>query len=136
MTTVEQFLAALAEVESSNNPLAWGDFVDKAGTPSGHPDPAAAVQAGFNPQAMGRWQVHPDRLVFEAKRLNIWPTLGETLDLWVERILRAIWLEESANWAPDVIAMYWHKQVWCYRGTPAWDITYGTRFTAALAKVS
>jgi hypothetical protein len=110
MTTVDQFLKALAVVESSDNPEAWGD--------TGH--------------AMGRWQVHPDRLVFEAKRLQIWPKNGETYDQWVASIVREIWETEDAHYASSQIAMYWHKQVWTDADNSAWDLKYAARFDAAL----
>src|SRR5208337_2052747 len=108
MTTVKQFLAALAVVESSNNPRAWGDFLTAAGSPMPADTNDAHTGCLCCPRAMGRWQVHPDRLVFEAKRLNLWPTLGETYDSWVERILRAIFAEQTDRLLPNEIAMCWH----------------------------
>jgi hypothetical protein len=110
MTTVDQFLKALAVVESKDNPEAWGD-------------------AG---RAMGRWQVHPDRLWFEAKRFDLEPALGETWDQLVARVLRAIWHVGMQTQLPINIAMYWHLGHWTYPDKPDWDAKYAARFQAAL----
>ena len=68
MVTVDQFLKALAVTESADDPEAWGD-------------------AG---RAMGRWQVHPDRLWQESHLGLVFPKLGETWDQLVARVLRTI----------------------------------------------
>jgi hypothetical protein len=112
MTTVDQFLKALAMVESSDDPEAWGD-------------------AG---RAMGRWQVHPDRLWSEARRYGLQPLLGETWDQFVARCLRARWQEESPTYGPTTIAMFWHLGHWSFVDKPDWDAKYAARFEAELAK--
>lgn len=132
MVTVEQFLRALAVVESSDNPEAWGDHVvqaDECARLGIDPDSPKAPKLA---QAMGRWQVHPDRLVFEAKRLDLWPTLGETYDHWVERILREIWADVTASTPEVETAMYWHKQLTITDADPRWDAKYAAKFNAAL----
>jgi len=110
MTTVDQFLKALAVVESSDDPEAWGD-------------------AG---RAMGRWQIHPDRLWSECHRLQIVPKLGETWDQLVARILRAECQISLDNMGAVVLAMWWHLGHWQTEGTGDWDAKYAARFGAAL----
>ena len=132
MTTVEQFLKALAVVESSNNPEAWGDReLPKGPPPTTEQAALDAIRSGL-PRAMGRWQVHPDRLVFEAKSFNLWPTLGETYDHWVERILRAIFAEQTDRLLPVEVAMYWHLGHVTNEVNLDWDAKYAARFGAAL----
>jgi hypothetical protein len=113
MTTVDQFLKALAEVESSDDPQAWGD----------------------GGRAMGRWQVHPDRLWGEMHLAILKPELGETWDHLAERILRTIWNFYGDKVTPGEIAMYWHVGHWCKPADSTWDAGYASRFAAALAKV-
>lgn len=111
MTTVDQFLKALAIVESRDNPEAWGD----------------------TGRAMGRWQVHPDALWTHAEKYLIAPKLGETWDQLVARVVRAIYANRSEIELDDEVAMYWHLG---HPSTPAskdWDAKYAVRFMAALA---
>jgi len=110
MTTVDQFLKALAVVESSDDPEAWGD-------------------AG---RALGRWQVHPDRLWQEMHTYLIVPKLGETWDQLVAAVVRAMYAAESRNHTPAEIAMYWHLGHFQDPGVPDWDQKYSARFMAAL----
>ena len=110
MISVEQFLKALAVVESSDDPEAWGD-------------------AG---RAMGRWQVHPDRLWHEIQHGLIFPKLGETWDQLVARVLRTICEFYLPKVTPGEIAMYWHAGHWCKPGDSTWDAKYAARFEAAL----
>jgi len=111
--TVDQILAALAEVESSNNPEAWGD----------------------GGRAMGRWQVHPDRLWYEAGRYGLTPFLGETWDAFVARVL---WAMVDDRLGPSLtaveVAMYWHLGHVCQPNSKDWDKVYEARFNAALNK--
>lgn len=111
MTTGDQFLKAIAIIESHDNPEAWGD----------------------HGRAMGRWQVHPDRLWCEAMRFDIEPKLGETWDQLVGRVLRAVWHLGMMSQLPINIAMYWHLGHWTYPDKPDWDKEYAARFVAALA---
>ena len=86
MTTVDQFLEALGAVESSNNPQAWGD----------------------DGRAMGRWQVHPDRVWSESRLCRVAPVLGESWNGWIGRILAVIFKGLYPVESPVAIAMYWH----------------------------
>ena len=110
MITVDQFLKALAVVESSDDPEAWGDCG----------------------RAMGRWQVHPDRLWYEVNAGRIPPTLGETWDQLVGRVLRTIFAFYVGKVSPGELAMYWHVGHWVKPGDSTWDAKYAARFEAAL----
>jgi len=111
MTTVDQFLKALAVVESSDDPEAWGD----------------------GGRAMGRWQVHPDRLWNEMHVHSITPNLGETWDQLESRVLRAIWAKYSIDYFPNEIAQFWHLGHLPLAYPAGWDLKYDARFGAALA---
>ena len=111
MPTVDQFLKALAIVESRDNPEEWGD-------------------AG---RAMGRWQVHPDRLFDECARSKIEPKLGETWDQLVARVLRAMWTYHYPMQDEVEIAMFWHLGHFSTPTESDWDAKYAVRFMAALA---
>jgi hypothetical protein len=110
MTTVDQWLKALAVVESADNPEAWGD-------------------AG---RAMGRWQVHPDRLWSEMHAATIKPKLGETWDQLVGRVLRTFYTKWGEKIGPITLAMYWHVGHICAPADDDWDLKYAARFGAAL----
>lgn len=113
MTTVYQFLKALAVVESSDDPEAWGD----------------------GGRAMGRWQVHPARYYDEIKRWELVPEVSATWDQIVAIILREVWEEWSPHWSPVQIAMYWHLGHRSFETDADWDPKYAARFGAALANV-
>lgn len=110
MTTVGQFLEALGAVESSNNPCAWGDYG----------------------RAMGRWQVHPDRVWSESRLRRVAPNLGETWDSWIGRILAVIFKSLYPVESPMAIAMYWHLGHFCNPGQGDWDPSYYDKIDAAL----
>ncbi len=110
MTTVDQFLEALGAVESSNNPEAWGD----------------------GGRAMGRWQVHPDRVWSETRLRRVPPNLGETWDSWIGRLLTVIFQTLYPVESPVSIAMYWHLGHFTMPWKPDWDDEYATKMTAAL----
>lgn len=112
MTTVDQFLDALAQVESSNNPAAWGD----------------------NGKAMGRWQVHPDRLWSEAGRWHQAPRLDETWDSFVRRVLTAMYDGMVKSLGPVSVAMYWHKGHTTDPSKDDWDLPYATKMSDAMAR--
>lgn len=114
MTTVDIFLDAIAQVESSDNPEAWGD----------------------GGRAMGRYQVHPDRLWFEAKKWRLEPKLGETWDQFVARVLSAMYEANAGVFEPPEVAMYWHKGHWVKRAAPDWDLAYASKFSDALARAT
>jgi hypothetical protein len=112
MTTVDQFLDALAQVESSNNDRAWGD----------------------GDRAVGRWQVHIDRLWSEARTYGLEPKLGERFNDFVRRVLTAIYNHWAEMHAPFEIAMYWHLGHWTTRSDPNWDRVYEAKFNNAMAR--
>jgi len=114
MTTVEIFLDAIAQVESSDNPEAWGD----------------------GGRAMGRYQVHPDRLWSEAKRWRLEPKLGETWDQFVARVLTAMFEANAVAFQPEEIAMYWHEGHWVKPGGKDWDHLYDQKFMDALQRAN
>ena len=107
---VSQVIDALAVIESADNPHAWGD----------------------GGRALGRWQVHPDRLWFEAAIYKLTPTLGETWDGFVGRVLRAMVTDALVGRVPVAVAMYWHLGHWCATTAPEWDWGYAAKFDAAL----
>lgn len=110
MVSVDQFLKALAVTESADDPEAWGD-------------------AG---RAMGRWQVHPDRLWSEARLRELEPHLGETWDQFVACVLRAVFAKFIGFGRADVVAMYWHVGHLVHPTDPDWDQKYAERFGVAL----
>ena len=110
MTTADQFLKALAVVESNDDPESWGD----------------------GGQAMGRWQVHPGRLFDELARNDIHPSNAETWDQLVARVLRAMFAKHGPDHSADEIAMYWHLGHWQGSAPTDWDAKYAARFNAAL----
>lgn len=110
MATVDQFLKALAVVESADDPEAWGD-------------------AG---RAMGRWQVHPDRLWSEMHAHTITPQLGETWDQLTARVLRALFMKYNAQLGTVSTAMFWHVGHIVSPTHDKWDLKYAARFDAAL----
>lgn len=114
MTSVDQFLKALAVVESNDDPEAWGD----------------------GGQAMGRWQVHPGRLFDELARNDIHPSNAETWDQLVARVLRAIFTAAPPTNPPVRVAMYWHLGHWSHDEATDWDRKYAARFNAALANAA
>lgn len=109
-TTVEQFLKALAVVESKDDPEAWGD-------------------AG---RAMGRWQVHLSKLWVYATAYYLSPGIEETLDQFVASILRCMFVDYSNTLSPVEIAMLWHVRYLVKAGGKDWDLKYEARFNAAL----
>lgn len=111
MTTVDQFLKALAVTESNDDPEAWGD----------------------GGQAMGRWQVHPARLWQEMHTYTLTPTLTETWDQLIARVLRAMYARLTPQYDAVGIAMYWHLGHFGDSATHDWDLKYQARFNAALA---
>lgn len=110
MTTVDQFLKALAVVESKDDPEAWGD----------------------GGQAMGRWQIHPARYADELKHTSTVAHNGDTWDQVVAEMLRTIWTIYHVGWSPVAIAMYWHRGHWVESTDADWDAKYAARFGAAL----
>lgn len=90
------------------------------------------IKLGDNGCALGRWQVHPDRLWNEAHHYGITPKLGESWDSLVRRVLEAMYeARTKQNHPPDVIAMYWHVGHFTLPGDGDWDRGYAARFAAA-----
>ena len=132
MTTVEQFVEALAVVESSNNPRAWGDFLTAAGSPMPADTNDAHTGCLCCPRAMGRWQVHPDRVWSETRLRRVPPALGETWDSWIGRLLTVIFKGLYPVESPVAIAMYWHLGHFNKPGDSDWDYDYASKMLVAL----
>jgi hypothetical protein len=108
--TPEQFIYCLGMTESGGNVHAWGD-----------------ADASLSPRAIGRFQVHPDRLFEEASRYKLRPWLNETWDSFVGRVVTAMFVHRTQQgYAPDAIAAYWHQG---HFAQPAeWDQHYMARW--------
>jgi len=110
MIPVDIFLDALAEVESSGDPHAWGD----------------------DDRAVGTWQVHIDRLWSEARRWGIEPRLGERFNDFVRRVITAMYENLVAKLGPVSVAMYWHKGHVTDPSKDDWDLSYATKMSDAI----
>jgi hypothetical protein len=113
MTTVDQIDSAIGWVESRN-------------------DPPALPDGG---RALGRWQVHPDRLWSEAHAFKLSPALGETWDSFVDRVLRAMITYHAQHNTPLEIAMYWHLGHWADPDDADWDQVYADKFSLQFARL-
>ena len=111
---MNRFLWTLGMTESKNNDEAWGDKNDN----------------GY--QAMGRWQVHPSWLWTWSRTCNIQPTLVDSWDSFVERVLENFVRYHSELNAHE-IAMTFHLGHIVREGAPEWDIAYYDRFIAMWA---
>jgi hypothetical protein len=135
ITTVEQFCDALAIVESAGNPLAWGDFVlvdQPAVVNQERTTDATKIRL---PLALGRWQVHPDRLFGEMESHLIEPLEGEPWDSLCWRVVGTIAATFLKTEDPRAIAMYWHLGHWTDPKSSDWSLDYDAKFSAALAHV-
>ena len=135
MPTVEQYVQALAEIESYDNPEAWGDYTY---LPSGIVLVGQKTVRGKVPgsaHAVGRWQVHPDRLWGESHRLNVEPRLGESWDSFGMRVVTKLFSLYLPSWSAVYIAMYWHVGHWCTSAAPEYDAAYAVKYENALAKL-
>lgn len=108
ITTLEQFLEALARTESVNDPCALGDY-----------------DSNHIPHAVGRWQIHADRLITLAHGYSIWPRLGESYDSWHRRLITAMYNEHAGQKSALRIACFWHRGHWL---DPSEDQEYAARF--------
>ena len=119
--TPSQFAWAIGVIESGSNALRWGDFV---GTPS-------------LPQACGRYQIHPAELWTWAMRLRCFPSVGDTWDAWMQRIVEGFYTYHQAQGLTDVeIGVCWHLGHIALPTDPDWnDENYPERFTRAAASV-
>lgn len=105
------FAYKLAVIESGNNPN---------------------VKLGDNGCALGRWQIHPDRLWDEAHHYGVAPQLDESWDSLVRRVLNAVFAARTKQgYSPIDIAMYWHLGHFTQPGDADWDTLYAERFNAA-----
>lgn len=107
--TTAQFIHALGMTESINDP---------------------DVALGDNGRALGRFQVHPDRLWYESHRYDLQPLLSETWDSFITRVVEAMY----ANWQAKLktaldIAMYWHLGHFATPNSMDWDSAYAKRFS-------
>lgn len=111
----QQFAHAIAIVESNDNPNApLGD-------------------AG---RALGRWQWHPDAVWGWAVRLSVVPTLNETWDSFLYRLLLRHYVFHSQQGLTDVqCAMAFHEGHIVKEGDVDWDTGYAARFINAAVTV-
>src|SRR5271168_4996330 len=119
--TSQQFAAAIALVESTNNPEEWGDNV---GTPP-------------LPQAFGRYQMHMDFIWEWAHDLGISPNLGETVDSFQCRLIQGYFAKRmSQGFLPIEAAVSFHIGHPTFPNDPDWNNkNYPERFTRAVAVV-
>ena len=86
-------------------------------------------------RAMGRWQVHPDRLWDESHRLNVEPRLGESWDEFGGRVVTKLFSLYLPSWSAVYIAMYWHLGHWSTSIQPDYDAAYAVKYENALARL-
>ena len=117
--TPEQFAAVIAQVESTNNPEAWGDNVG---------DPPL-------PQAFGRYQMHMAFIWEWAHDLNISPNVGETVDSFQTRLLQGYFTKRmSQGFLPIEAGVSFHTGHPTFPNDDDWnDENYPERFTRAAA---
>src|SRR5208337_1756242 len=132
MKTVEQILEALAVVGTTIKSKKRGDFVPAPASPITPDTNHTHIGCQCCPRAMGRWQVHPDRVWSESRLRRVAPNLGETWDSWIGRILTVIFKGLYPVESPVAIAMYWHLGHFSKPDATDWDEDYAAKFTAAL----
>lgn len=104
--TAEQWVSALALTESDGNMSAWGD----------------------GGRAVGRFQVHPDWLWTWALHYKLAPTLNETWDHFIMRVVTAFAADHLQRMFEVVAAMYFHLGHVSSQGDQDWDESYADRF--------
>lgn len=109
----DKFIFCLAMTESHDNPNA---------------------QLGDNGRALGRFQVHPDWVWTQCKRFGIQPTLNETWDSFITRLVTAFYNHYAISMSPVDIAMYFHIGHVVTIDSPDWDKGYATRFNGYAEK--
>jgi hypothetical protein len=116
--TPTEFATAIGSIESGNNPLTWGDWT---GTP-------------YLPQAVGRYQLHPAWMWEWAARLNILPTVDDTLDSWQTRLVEGFFTFNVARGLdPVACAVFLHLGHIAQPTDPDWnDQNYPQKFERAL----
>lgn len=125
--TRDEFLTVLGLTESDGDPRAWGDELG---------DPPL-------PEAMGRWQVHPAWFIQYVHDLLTdepggegQPTIHETWDSYVGRIVGDFFDVRAALYLPVEIAMWFHVGHETRSGSPDWDPNYAARFEKFAAQQS
>jgi hypothetical protein len=112
--TPEEFAACIAQVESGDKPTAWGD----------------------NGLAMGRYQVHPSWVWTWATYLKLQPTVSESWDHFIGRLVQGFFSAHNAGMHPGQIAMYFHLGHLDTEQDSDWDVNYAKEFAAAAVKVA
>jgi hypothetical protein len=113
--TAEQFIAALAGTESSNDPNA---------------------PLGDDGRALGRFQVHPDWVCTYALLFSRRPLLNETWDAWITALVRLFFQRYSPKNTAVQVAMWFHLGHFATEESSDWDAPYAERFNQWAAKVS
>lgn len=121
--------SALGEVETGNNPQAWGDFINKPATTHIAYDFPDAIHRLGSPRAMGRWQVHPEWY-------QEWAGPVSAGDTWDDTVLKAlarfyVHYITTSNLSPVEIAMVFHLGAHAVLSEHEWDTPYADRFVAA-----
>ncbi len=105
--TTEQFLTCLAKTESNDNPNA---------------------PLGDHGRALGRFQTHPDWVWTQCKRFGIQPTLNETWDSFITRLVIAFFEHYIQTMDEMEVAMYFHLGHHTKPTDADWDSGYAERF--------
>lgn len=101
--TTSEFLTVIGLIESHNNPN---------------------VALGDGGRALGRYQFHLCRLFDEANRYHLYPTVGETVDSFLTRVLTAIYEHRKTEGYSDIeIALFFHLGHF-----GSWDDKYACEF--------
>ena len=110
--TPSQFAQVIEDIESRDNPQAWGD----------------------HGRAVGSYQVHPDWLFDHADRYRLRPTLGEKWDDFIARVVCAFAEQFLPVWLPVEVAMAFHEGHHTLASDLDWDAVYASKFHAAATK--
>lgn len=107
--TAQEWVSAIGEVESNNNPNA---------------------PLGDGGEAQGRWQIHPSWWDTWQPRSGIRATNRDTWDSWQIRVLEWFF-NYHPTLQPVVLAMYFHLGHFATPTDPDWDTDYAARFNVA-----
>lgn len=125
MTDFDRFAEALAETESSDTEIAWGDPKEPHSTSYDHSFNPSLMRPGRDFMACGRWQIHP---AWYAEWADPAIQVGWSWDQAFRAALKRFYGKESRNVTTEVDkAMIFHlgAAAWA-RGE--WDKKYGERF--------
>jgi hypothetical protein len=111
--TAGQFRDAIASVESGDDPHAWGD----------------------HDAAIGLYQAHPAWVFGFSIACGVKPTVDDTWNDWIGKIILAFYAKYSLNHTPIELAMYYHVGHIVYPYDKEWDHDYAERFTAAFIRI-